>query len=488
MIHCQPFRALAAAAFATLPAWAQEAAKPAVLRPPNIVFILADDLGWRDLGCQGSTFYETPNLDKLATQGMRFTNGYAACPVCSPTRASILSGKYPARLHLTDWIGGEVAGKLKPAPYLHQLPLAEVTLAEALKETGYATGFVGKWHLGDTGFGPEQQGFDLNRGGWEKGSPTSYFSPYKNPTLPDGPKGEYLTDRLTAESLSFIEAHKQAPFILYFSHYAVHTPLQAKPELVAKYKAKAATLPKPAGPAFIPEGKRLARQIQNHAVYAAMLQSLDDSVGRVLQKLDEAGLADNTIVVFTSDNGGLSTSEGSPTSNVPLRAGKGWPYEGGVREPLIVRWPGQVKPASTCDTPVISTDFYPTLLEAAGLPLRPAQHADGISLVPLLKGGQMPERPLFWHYPHYGNQGGAPCSAVRLGDFKLIEWFEDNRLELYNLRDDIGEHLDLATKLPGKTAELHKLLQDWRKSVDAAMPSPNPNYRKNTPANPPEDH
>jgi arylsulfatase A-like enzyme len=469
---------IAATALAGLPAWAQATAKPAAPRPPNIVFILADDLGWRDLSCQGSTFYETPNLDKLAASGMRFTNGYAACPVCSPTRASILSGKYPARLHLTDWIGGEKAGKLKPAEYLRQLPLAEVTLAEALKEAGYATGFIGKWHLGGEGFGPLRQGFDINLGGYEKGSPNSYFSPYKNPTLPDGPKGEYLTDRLAEESVKFIEAHKDKPFLLYFSHYAVHTPLQAKPELIAKYKAKAAALPAPTGPAFIPEGERQARQLQDHPTYAAMIQSMDESVGRVLQKLAETGLDQNTIIVFTSDNGGLSTSEGSPTSNVPLRAGKGWPYEGGVREPLLVRWPGQTKPGSTCDMPVISNDFYPTLLEAAGLPLRPAQHADGVSLVPLLKGGRLPERPLFWHYPHYGNQGGAPCSAVRLGDFKLVEWFEDNRLELFNLRDDIGEHQNLAAKMPEKTAELHKLLLDWRKSVDAAMPAPNPNYQK----------
>ena len=460
----------------TVSALAASAAAETVRTParPNLVFILADDLGWRDLGCYGSTFYETPHLDRLAAKGMRFTEAYAACSVCSPTRASILTGKYPARLQLTDWLPGRANRpdqKLKRPAILDHLPLEEVTFAGALREAGYRTGFIGKWHLGGPDFFPDKQGFDLNLGGCAKGSPPSYFSPYGIPTLTDGPKGEYLTDRLTDEALKFIAGAAGRPFLLYLSHHAVHTPLQAKPGLLAKYRAKAARLPTPAGPEFLPEGRNQARQIQNQPVYAAMVESLDESVGRVLRKLAELGLEQNTVIVFTSDNGGLSTSEGSPTSNVPLRAGKGWHYEGGVREPLLVRWPGVTRPGSLCQAPMISTDYYPTFLEMAGLPLRPRQHVDGVSLVPLLKGGAPAERPLFWHYPHYSNQGGGPCGAVRLGDMKLIEWYEDDRVELYNLKNDLGENNDLAAKMPDKAAALRTMLHDWRKTVDATMPT-----------------
>lgn len=443
---------------------------------PNFVFILADDLGWRDLGCYGSTFYETPRLDRLAAIGMRFTQAYAACCVCSPTRASIMTGKYPARLHLTDYIPGARRGKLNPAPYLHELPLAEVTIAEALKELGYTTGFVGKWHLGGRGFYPENQGFDINVGGCEKGSPPSYFSPYRIPTLADGPPGEYLTDRLTDEALRFIEGAAGRPFLLYLSHYAVHNPQQAKPEVVDRYRRKAEKLTFD-GPEFLPEGQRQVRQVQNQPVYAAMIESLDQSVGRVLDKLAELGLADNTVVFFTSDNGGLSTSEGSPTSNVPLRAGKGWHYEGGVREPLLIRWPGVTQPGSVCDEPLISTDYYPTILGMAGLAPRPEQHVDGQSLAPLLRGGTRPERPLFWHYPHYGNQGCSPGGVVRMGDYKLIEWFEDDHVELFNLREDSSERHDLAVSMPDRAAQMRRQLHDWRTEVSAAMPTPNPDDR-----------
>lgn len=447
---------------------------------PNLVFILADDLGWRDLGCYGSTFYETPNLDRLAAKGMRFTDAYAACSVCSPTRASILTGKYPARLHLTDWLPGRPDRpdqRLNRPVILPHLPLEEVTIAEALKDAGYRTAFIGKWHLGGPGFYPDQQGFELNIGGCELGHPPSYFSPYRIPTLPDGPQGEYLTDRLTGEALKFIEANRDRPFLLYLAHYAVHNPQQAKADLIGKYRAKAAKLPPASGPEFRPEGRGRTRQIQNQPVYAAMVQSLDESVGRVLDKLAELGLEENTIVVFTSDNGGLSTAEGSPTANAPLRAGKGWSYEGGVREPLLIRWPGVTPPGSVCHAPIMSTDYYPTLLEMARLPLRPRQHRDGVSLVPLLQGGTLPERPLFWHYPHYSNQGGGPSGAIRLGDFKLIEWFEDMRVELFNLQDDLGEQHDLAARMPEKVAALRQQLHDWRRSVDAQMPTPNPDYR-----------
>lgn len=443
---------------------------------PNFVFVLADDLGWRDLGCYGSTFYETPNLDRLAATGMRFTQAYAACCVCSPTRASIMTGKYPARLHVTDYIPGARRGKLNPAPYLHELPLAEVTLAEALREAGYATAFVGKWHLGGRGFSPEDQGFDVNAGGCEKGSPPSCFSPYRIPTLADGPPGEYLTDRLTDEALRFVEGAAGRPFLLYLSHYAVHNPQQAKPDIVERYRRKAEKLTLD-GPEFLREGQRQVRQFQNQPIYAAMIESLDQSVGRVLDKLAELGLADNTVVFFTSDNGGLSTSEGSPTSNVPLRAGKGWHYEGGVREPLLVRWPSVTPPGGVCDEPLISTDYYPTILQMAGLAARPEQHVDGQSLSPLLRGGTRPQRPLFWHYPHYGNQGCSPGGVVRVGDFKLIEWFEDDHVELFNLREDLSERHDLAGVMPDRAAQMRQQLHDWRKDVSAAMPTPNPDYQ-----------
>jgi arylsulfatase A-like enzyme len=449
-------------------------------KPPNIIFILADDLGWRDLGCYGSTFYETPHLDALAAQGMRFTDAYAACNVCSPTRASILTGKYPARLRLTDWLPGRPDRpdqKLKRPVILQHLPLEELTIAEALKGGGYKTAFIGKWHLGTTHFFPEHQGFDLNIAGCEKGSPPSYFSPYKIPNLPDGPDGEFLTDRLTDEAVRFMASGKSQPFFLYLSHYAVHNPQQAKPELIEKYKAKLAKLPETNEPEFLTDSRRQVRQIQNRPVYAAMIQSLDESVGRIMAKLVELGLDQNTVIVFTSDNGGLSTSEGTPTSNVPLRLGKGWPYEGGVREPLLVKWPGVTKPGSICREPMISTDYYPTFLEMAGQPARPQQHRDGVSLAPLLKGGTRLERPFFWHYPHYSNQGGGPGGAIHLGDFKLIEWFEDMRVELFNVRDDLSEKNDLASKMPEKAAALREQLHAWRANVNAQMMTPNLEYK-----------
>jgi len=452
---------------------------------PNVIFILADDLGWRDLSCYGSTFHETPNLDRLASRGMRFTQAYAACPVCSPTRASIMTGKYPARLHLTDYIAGARRGKLIPPTYLHQLPLEEVTVAEAFKDAGYRTAFVGKWHLGKSEFYPEHQGFDQNVGGCEKGSPPSYFSPYRIPTLTDGPPGEYLTDRLTDEALRLIKEAGDEPFFLYLSHYAVHNPQQAKPELVEKYRRKVQKQAEEhkgePGPEFVPEGERQARQIQNQPTYAAMLESLDESVGRIMRQLEATGKDNRTIVVFTSDNGGLSTSEGSPTSNVPLRAGKGWAYEGGIREPLIVKWPGSAQVGKLCEDPVISTDFYPTLLEMAGLPARAGQHIDGVSFVPLLKGGTRPERTFYWHYPHYGNQGGQPASFLREGNLKLVEWLEDGRVELFDLRADPSERENIAARERVKAAALLARLHAWRKSVDASMPTPNPDYRPGQP-------
>ncbi len=449
----------------------------------NFVFILVDDLGWRDLGCFGSPFYETPNVDRLASQGMRFTNAYAACPVCSPTRASIMTGKYPARLDLTDFLKGGRKGKLIPADYRDEMPLEEVTIAEALKAAGYGTFFAGKWHLGKESFWPEDQGFDVNKGGIDRGGPyggKKYFSPYGNPRLPDGPDGEHLPDRLATETCKFIEANKDNPFLAYLAFYSVHTPLISRQDLRKKYEQKAKTVVHE-GPRFIPEGRRKARQVQDHAVYGGMVEAMDLAVGKVLKQLDRLGLAENTAVFFMSDNGGLSTSEGSPTSNVPLRAGKGWLYEGGIREPMIVRLPGVVKAGSVSDAVVTSTDFYPTMLDLAGLKPKPRQHIDGVSFVPVLKQtGTVDRQAVYWHYPHYGNQGGSPGGAIRLGDWKLIEFYEDNRVELYNLKADIGEKNDLADRMPQKAKQLRDMLGAWRKDVDAKMPTPNPNYKPRT--------
>ena len=464
------------------------------LQRPNIVLILVDDLGWRDLSCYGSSFYETPHIDRLAARGMRFTDAYAACPVCSPTRASLLTGKYPATVGVTnyiDWIGDAhpARGRLVDVPYLHELPASETTIAAALGASGYATWHVGKWHLGGPNFYPDRHGFDVNIGGWEGGMPLQgYFSPWGIPTLADGPDGEWLTDRLTDEAIALIANRADRPFFLNFWPYLVHTPLEAKPEKVAKYRAKAAALgldkiePFAEGEPFPADHKRnlriRRRLLQSDPVYAAMIESLDENIGRLLAAIEAAGEMENTLVIFTSDNGGLATSEGSPTCNAPLAEGKGWMYEGGTREPLLVAWPGVVESGSVCTQPVTSSDFFPTLLNAAGLSPMPAQHVDGVSFYDALTGTANAARgPIFWHYPHYGNQGGTPGSSVRDGDYKLIEFFEDGRLELYNLRDDISERVNLAEREPTKAAELHGLLCAWRASVEAKIPQPNPHHR-----------
>jgi arylsulfatase A-like enzyme len=463
-------------------------------RPLNFVFIMADDLGQRDLGCYGSTFYETPNLDAFAQSGMRFTSAYAACPVCSPTRSSFQSGKYPARTRNTDFFGGPQPSealelprfnkrKLLPARYLERLPLDEVTIAEALKDAGYSTFFAGKWHLGPRkGFWPGDQGYDENQGGNQAGHPTSYFSPYQNPQLKDGPPVEHLDIRLASEAARFINDHRDKPFFVCFCPYEVHTPLQTSDELREKYEAMARerSIPKPH---FAPEGASRVRIVQNHAVYAGMVETMDAAVGKVLDALEDAGVADHTAVFFTSDNGGLSTAEGAPTSNLPWRAGKGWMYEGGLRVPLIVRWPGVTQTDGNCDRCyVTSTDYYPTMLEMAGVPPRSEQHVDGKSFVSLLRGESEFERgPIFWHYPHYGNQGGTPAAAIRDGDWKLIEFFETGRLELYNLADDPSERRNLATTQASRAATLRDQLHQWQESVDARFPTPNAN---NAPSGP----
>jgi len=430
---------------------------------PNVILILLDDLGWADLGCYGNRVIETPNIDRLAADGVRFTNAYAACPVCSPTRASILTGKYPARLHLTDWIPGRKQwphAKLLVPEFEQQLPLKEITIAEALRPFGYQSASIGKWHLGATGFGPEQQGFQLNVAGTEKGSPPAYFGPFALPGLKSGSKEDFLTEMLTAAAGRFIDSvYERGPFFLYLPEFAVHTPLQARPEAVEKYRKKDAKI---------------------HPVYAAMVESVDQAVGRIRKKLVELGIQDNTILVLTSDNGGLryeGRSKVLVTDNSPLRAGKGHLYEGGIRDPLLIYWPGVTKPGRVIDTPVSSIDLLPTILEMAGAQSSIPKDVDGVSLAPLLRGGPPPRRDeLFWHYPHYSNQGGVPSGAIRRGDFKLIEFYEDGRLELFNLREDPGERVNLVRKMPATAKDLHRRLQAWRQSVKAAMPKENPNY------------
>ncbi len=443
---------------------------------PNIVFILADDLGCMDIGAfNPKTFYETPNIDSLAKCGMKFTQGYAACCVCSPTRGSIMTGKYPPRFGVTNFIPGGRSGKLLPAPNAGHLPLEETTIAESLRDAGYVTFFAGKWHLGGDEFYPGAQGFPkkLDNDGGKKGN-AQFWYPVSDLPVPDPKDDPKTTDRIVNEAVKFIAEHKDQPFFAYLPFLAVHTPIGARADLVAKYEKKAESAPPDA---WGREGANKVRLVQNHARYAAMLEQLDEGIGRVLAALEKNGLSEKTIVVFMSDNGGLSTSEGWPTSNLPLRAGKGWPYEGGVREPLIVVAPGVTKPGTTCDTPVISTDFYPTLLQLAGQSLKPEQHLDGVSFLPQLKGETKSRgAPLFWHYPHYSNQGGTPHGAIRDGDWKLIEWYEDGALELYNIPQDIGEQNNLATQQPEKRKELHEKLIAWRKAVGALMPTPNPKF------------
>jgi arylsulfatase A-like enzyme len=443
--------------------------------PPNVLFILIDDLGWLDLGCYGSTFYETPNIDRLASQGMKFTNAYAACSVCSPTRASVLTGQYPARLHLTDYLSGRSPKdtKLQTPDWRPYLTRETKTLAAALKPAGYVSALIGKWHLGGSReFGapaeaedslPERRGFDVNIAGSHYGQPPDYFFPYERagpngttyrlPNLKGGKEGEYLTDRLTDEAEKFIEQNREKPFFLYLAHYAVHTSIgnrvQGKPKVVEKYKAKAD--PKAA---------------QHNPVYAAMVESMDESVGRLMRKLDELKLAERTLIIFTSDNGGYHQY----TTQPPLRGAKSDAYEGGIRVPLIVCWPGVVKAGTVEDTPVTSVDYYPMCCAVAGIKPDAAEKIDGVSLLPLLKQtGKLERDAIFWHYPHY-NDRTTPHSIVRRGDYKLIEYLEGGRLELYDLKADISEKNNLATSQRDRAAEMQRLLADWRKRAGAQMP------------------
>lgn len=487
------------------------------MRLPNVVFFLVDDLGWRDVGCYGSRFYETPNIDRLAEDGVRFNQAYAACHVCSPTRASILTGKYPARLHLTDWLTGRKEydfQRLKNAEIIQHLPYDEITLPEALKEHGFATAIFGKWHLGEEPSGPLAHGFDVQVPRWNKGWPRAgYHAPFRMDGLTDS-EGDYLTDRLTDEALGFIDANKDKPFFLYFSHFAVHDPIHGRPDLVQKYRRKLSEMENAKDREFVLEGNPddenpLSRrelnelieeptfdeykvlpqrtvkikQHQDNVQFAAMVEAMDESLGRVRIRLEDLGLAENTIIIFFSDNGGMSAANfGNPnrvvdpskldlaysTSNLPLRGAKGWLYEGGIRVPMIVSWPGGGKAGLASEEPVISTDFYPSILEMVGLPSMPEQHADGKSFVGALKGEQISRGPIFWHFPHYSNHGmQSPGGAIRDGDFKVLDYFENGSVQLFDLKNDPGEQNNLSESQPTRARELQARLNQWRETVGA---------------------
>lgn len=518
----------------------------------NVVFFLADDLGWTDLGYEGSSFYNTPNIDSFSRLGVRFSQAYAACHVCSPTRASILTGQYPARLGLTDWLPGRKNfsfQKLQNVASEQHLPYGRKTLPQVLKDNGYATAIFGKWHLGEDSASTRRQGFDLHVPDWNKGWPNgTYFSPYDMKGLEGGPNGEYLTDRLTTEAMKWIQKNKSRPFFLYLAEFAVHDPIQGRGDLVVKYEKKKNTLPRTNYTPFTLEGNPdeanpisrdslnaylndashqgikvfpdrtvKIKQRQDNPQFAAMVESLDENFGRLMHKLKELGLQDNTIVIFFSDNGGMSAANfGNParkiaicdqdkafsTSNFPLRGGKGWFYEGGIREPLVIYWPGQGQHGVQSDVPVISTDFYSTILDMTGLDPRPRGNdgIDGQSIVPILNGdqkgvAQLREKPLFWHFPHYSNHGAqSPGGAVRLGDYKLIEYYENGTVQLFNIKNDPGEQHDLSKTQPEKVKQLQTLLHNWRKEVGAKMPVANPKYNPDVkwPGNgekdPDEDH
>ena len=443
---------------------------------PNVILFYIDDLGWTDVGFNGSKYYETPNIDRIANEGINFTNAYANAPNCAPSRACLMSGQYSPR-HGIYTVGNSDRGKSKtrkivPTPNKKILDASFYTLGEMIRDAGYETAFMGKWHLGEgKETGPRGQGFDKNVGGLEWGHPKKYFSPYKNPYLPDGPEGEYLTDRLTDEALDFMSTKRDKPFFLMLSHYAVHTPIKAKPLLIEKYEAKS------------PVGEH------KNPTYAAMIESVDMGIGRMLRYLQENEIAENTIVIFYSDNGGL----GRVTSNSPLRGSKGMLYEGGIRVPLAIRWPKRIKPKQTNPTPVIGTDLYPTLMNLVGGEVPSDLTLDGTDLTSLIVENKPLKRDaIYWHFPAYlqGRYKGSrnkdpffrtrPGSVVRTGDWKLIEYFEDGGLELYNLKDDISEQTNLAQSNPAKRESLHTLLKTWRKNVNAPIPTePNSKYDPN---------
>ncbi|WP_026814845.1 sulfatase [Arenibacter certesii] len=457
-----------------------------VPQTPNVVFILVDDLGLVDLGITGSEFYETPNIDRLAREGMIFTQGYAASRVCSPSRASIMTGKFTARHGITDWIGAPSGenwrklnrhDKLLPADYIHSLSKKDITIAEALKENGYTTFFAGKWHLGDEGSYPEDHGFDINKGGWDKGSPIGgFYSPWTNPSLPNKQNGENLSMRLAKETAEFILQNKDTAFFAFLSFYAVHAPIQTTESKWQHYRDKAEEMGIQ-DQGYQMEGVLPIRTVQDNPIYAGLVESMDDAVGEVLDALRRSGLEKNTIVVFTSDNGGVASGDNFATSNLPLRGGKGYQYEGGIREPFFIKVPWLNINGAKNDQPVIGTDFYPTILDLANIPLKPEQHRDGISLRPILEGKEFNEdRALYWHYPHYGNQGGQPSSIIRKGDWKLIHYWEDGREELYHLPSDITENSNVIEINQQLAAELSNQLLEWLMEVGAKTPKLDPEY------------
>ena len=445
---------------------------------PNFIILLVDDWGWSDASCLGSDLYRTPNIDQLAADGVRFATSYAVCTVCSPTRAAMMTGQYPGRTNVTDWIRGHQHpnAKLRPPEWTMKLEQRHTTIAEALKDAGYRTGMVGKWHLEPTGeadeddYTPEKHGFEINVAGNEWGAPPSYHFPYRRegsdrtlgPMPPGGEEGEYLTDRLTDEALKILEGWGDEPFFLYFPYYTVHTPIEAKDEDAALFEAA------------VEDGMK-----HTDAEYAGMLAALDRSVGRLRAKLEGLGIADNTVIILTGDNGGLDRhGSGRPTENRPIRDGKGSAYEGGVRVPAIVHWPGVTPAGAISAEPVITVDYYPTVLDIAAVEAATDHTIDGVSLVPILRdpSASLGRPTLFWHYPHYHNMGATPYSAIRDGDWRLVEFYEDGRVELFNLAEDISEERDLAGEMPDKVRELKSKLDAWRDEVGAQTPRLNPNY------------
>lgn len=457
------------------------------IKPKNVLFILVDDLGHRDLGVTGSEYYQTPNIDALAREGMIFTQGYSGSRVCSPSRATLMTGKFTARHGITDWIGAKTGenwrehnrhDKLLPADYVHNLPSEEVTIAEALSTQGFRTFYAGKWHLGYEGSYPEDHGFDINRGGWEKGSPMGgYFSPWENPSLENRRPGENLSIRLAEETAAFIRENKDASFFAMMAFYAVHSPIQTTQEKWAKYRDKA----EQAGiqdTGFTMERVLPIRQVQDNPVYGGLVETMDEAVGIVMDELKAQGLDKNTIVIFTSDNGGVSSGDNYSTSNLPLRGGKGYQWEAGLRVPYFIKVPGLA--AGESDYPVTGADLYPTVLDLLGLPLLPKQHRDGESLRPWLTGASQPApRSLFWHYPHYGNQGGEPSSIIRKDHWKLIHYWEDNRSELYNLEIDIHEDDDLSAENTDLSAQLERELLDHLTRMNVLYPQIDSLYDEN---------
>ncbi|WP_244948065.1 sulfatase [Cyclobacterium qasimii] len=457
-----------------------------VEKAPNVLFILVDDMGYADLGYAGSTFHETPNIDKLAKESFQFTNGYSGSRVCSPARATIMTGQFTSSHGITDWIGAKEGetwrehnrhDPMLPANYIHQLPKESTTLAEAFKANGYKTFFAGKWHLGDEGNYPEDHGFDENVGGWDKGSPSGgFFSPYKNPKLKDGPDGENLTLRLANEVADFIGRSKEEPFFAFLSFYAVHAPVQTSKDKWTKYRDKAEAMGI-ADHGFEMGEKIPFRTVQDNPNYAGLVEYVDDAVGIVLQQLETLGLAENTIVVFTSDNGGVVAGDAYATSNLYVKGGKGQHWEGGVRVPYLIKVPGN-QPQGPIDYPVVGADFLPTLVDFISGDVAITQEIEGTSLKPIIEGQKLQERPIFWHYPHYGNQGGVPSAMVRAGDWKLIRYYEDGHEELYRLPEDPFEENELSVAHPDKKAALSAMLGDYLDSKSVLMPSPDPEFDK----------